>query len=345
MIQPPPAEPHVSHPPVTKRRPVVISTDCGIDDAQALAIALRSTAIHILAICCTHGNVPLPSVVANVCAVLQAAGRDDIPVFRGSEVPLVDKLEEMAEFWHGEDGLGNTNHGSRANKDCVRSDMSSSEAIIHYAKQHWEKHEAGEADRLTIITLGPLTDLAMAVRIEPKLSEYVDTVFIMGGAPSGHGNVGFPGGLAAEYNIHSDPEAAQIVFAASSFPRLVMVSWELTLKYGLKPDFLSQYLGSESKLGKFVAEVSRHLVEVSGEDYIKEKGLMIPDPLAMMIAIDPTIITDSARHAVFIETRGKYTRGMTVTDFSDLSKKPRNCEVVWSIDFERVKKMLLDSVA
>lgn len=130
----------------------------------------------------------------------------------------------------------------------------------------------------------------------------------------------------------------------SSFPRIVMVSWELTLKYGVQRDVLGRWLTRETRAGSFLSDVTRHLIAATGDEYIDAKGLMIPDPLAMCVALRPDIIKSSARHAVFVETAGRFTRGMTVVDWSDASKKPRNVEVVDAVDGDAVTALLLESV-
>lgn len=333
-----PVEGHIIHPLESRKRALIIDTDAGIDDAQALVLALRSSECTIIAVTCTHGNVGLGLVEGNVCACLEACGRmQDVPVYVGADVPMVHLANEDASEWHGSDGLGNTGKGVTAARTCIRRDIHASTAIFTCAEQYLQQH----GDKVDVVTLGPLTNLALAVRCHPRLPSLVGSVYVMGGAETGHGNVGYPN-LTAEYNIYADAEAAAVVF--STFPRIVMSSWELTLKYGLQPSFLSRYLTRHTPLGAFLADVTQHLLTASGEEYIQKRGLMIPDPLAMCIALRPSVITSSERHSVFIETRGEYTRGQTVTDWKDASGKTRNVEVVQGVDFEQIKEMLLASV-
>jgi purine nucleosidase len=330
-------ESHVEHPVARAKRPVIIDSDAGIDDAQALVLALRSEAVHILAVTATHGNVALGHVEGNICACLEVTSRLDLPVYLGAETPLVHVANEDASEWHGADGLGNTKLGVTAPRTCIRSDMTAAHALAHITLTHLEK----TGDKVDIVTLGPLTNLCLAVRLQPRIATAVGTVFVMGGAETGHGNVAFPS-LTAEYNIYADPEAAAVVFGA--FPNIVLSSWQLTLKYGCKPDFLAEYLTRATPCGRFLSDVTQHLLAASGEEYVKERGLMIPDPLAVCIALRPDIITASSKHAVFVETTGMYTRGMTVVDWRDASGKPRNVEVVEAVDAAAVRALLLESV-
>lgn len=334
-----PLEGHVLHTlQPGKRRALIIDTDAGIDDAQALILALTSEEVHVLAVTSTHGNVALGHVEGNVCACLHAAGRRDVPLYLGAEAPLVHSADEDASEWHGADGLGNTRLGTAAPRECIVPGVPACVAIHTLAARYLEEH--GEV--LDIVTLGPLTNLALSLRSFPRLPSLVGTVFVMGGAERGHGNVGFPS-LTAEYNVFADPEAAAVVFA--SFPRIVQSSWELTLKCGLRQPFLAEYLSpGVTPLGTFLADVTQHLLTATGEAYIEAKGLMIPDPLAMAIAIRPSLVLASERHAVFVETRGQYTRGQTVTDWRDVSGKARNVEIVHEVDFAAVQDMLLASV-
>lgn len=194
-----PIEGHIAHPPAKRKRTLLIDSDAGIDDAQALILGLRSPLVEILAVTATHGNVGLGFVEGNICACLDVAGRiDDIPLYLGAESPLVTKADEDASEWHGKDGLGDTRLGITAPRSCIRRDMTAAQALADLP----QRHVAAGGDPVDIVTLGPLTNLALAVRLDPRITASVGTVFVMGGAERGHGNVGFPN-LCAEYNMHA----------------------------------------------------------------------------------------------------------------------------------------------
>jgi len=348
-------------------RAVIVDTDTGIDDAQALVLLLRHPGVRVLALTLSHGNVALSYVEGNACAAAAVVGRGDVPVFLGASTPLMGKRDgEDASFWHGVDGLGNTGFGAEAPRGQVKRDMVASDAIGYVALQHWE--ETG--DTVDIITLGPLTNLALAVRLHPRLLSAVGRVFVMGGAYTARGNTTMAGesemvilmdeggwmarqtsycvpwshaACAGEYNVVSDPEAAAIVFA--TFPDIVMVSWELTLRHCLPPAFVhDKYLTKGTSVSRWLSAVSQHLITVSGAAF-HTQGLAIPDPLAAAVACRPGIITRSMRKRVVVELSGKYTRGMTVVDWMRGDDEGGNVEIVEEVDEAVLHDMLLASVA
>ena len=177
----------------------IIDTDCGVDDAQALFVLLRARELkqlEIAAITCTHGNSTLDSVVGNVCAVLELFGVRSIPVFRGCDRALCAQGTKDGSVWHGEDGLGNTRFGASSPRDCVHASEHASCALLRLAR---EGHAAGAP--LSLLTLGPLTNLALALRLGsaggPALPGLLARIVCMGGAYQSCGNVS----AAAEFNM------------------------------------------------------------------------------------------------------------------------------------------------
>jgi purine nucleosidase len=224
------------------------------------------------------------------------------------------------------------------------------------------------------VTLGPLTNLALAVRLDPALPSLVESVVVMGGACQAVGNAN----MAAEFNIHADPEAAAVVLGA--FPSITLVTWELTMRCGLDDAFMERWMGGAEKMKEeeekggssggsggggrraFLSAISRHLVEktkAEGEEYAS-LGFLIPDPLAMCVALRPDEVVrrlsaGGKRRRVYVELAGAYTRGMTVVDWDGRGPgeagvgeggdvRSPNVEIVESVDMEAVKGLLLRSV-
>jgi purine nucleosidase len=320
----------VETPILSAARRVFIDCDAGIDDALALILALRDQdpAFEIVGISACHGNVALPLVVGNICACLEAVQRTEIPVYIGSAESLLGGREEDASEWHGTDGLGHTNFGTAASQSSVCRDKSAYQAIAD---------AACESSPLDVIVLGPCTNLAIAVKLYPELSERINKVYIMGGAYQAKGNVT----LTAEYNMKSDPEAAALVF--NSFPRIVLASWELTMAYGLPASVLPTYLRTDTSVGKWVSTVSKHLVQANDGAAFSAGSLLLPDPLCVAIALQPSLITKSTTQTIVVETGGKYSRGMTIVDWNDMLKKAKNVEIVTEIDMKLFTDMLLHS--
>ena len=182
---------------------------------------------------------------------------------------------------------------------------------------------------LDIVTLGPLTNLALAVRLSPALATQVGTVYMMGGAHTGAGNMT----ITSEYNMGMDPEAAAVV--TSAFPRIVMVSWELTLKYPLPRAFVeARYLHGTGPVSTFLAAISAKLIAATGEADYNTTGLLIPDPLAAAIALAPAIVTASRRATIHVELAGTHTRGMTVADLRPPAPTSGAVEIVDALDFD-----------
>lgn len=315
----------------------LICPAAGIDDAQALMIALRAASpdIEVIAITASHGNIALKHVVGNICAVLDAAGKT-LPVYVGAETALVSGPDEDGSMWHGKDGLGDLGLGAVASRAHLRDDMNAATAIATLCLGAVDRGEAP----IEVLTLGPLTNLATALRLFPRLAEALGTVTVMGGAYTGKGNVT----VAAEYNMYGDPEAAAVVFAAP-IKAIRLASWELTLDHMIPKAFVEgEYLHGRTPVSAWLKRVCAFLIAASGPDYEKD-GFMIPDPLAAAIAVGPpSLVTKSVKKRVLVETGGKYTRGMTLVDWSGMTKQPENVEIVQALDMDLLKAMLVASV-
>ncbi len=273
-------------------RKVILDTDPGSDDAMALMLALNSPELDVRAITVVPGNVTAAQGLENALRMVSLANRCDIPVSAGAQHPLFQKLI-TAEFWHGKNGLANV---ELPPSKCRVDSRFGPDLIIELV--HAAPHE------ITLIPVGPLTNIALAVEKDPSIVPLVKEVILMGGSISG-GNVN----AAAEANIHNDPEAAQVVFQAG-WP-LTMVGLDVGDKTLLSPKYLEQLGKTHGPVNDFIYAVAKYLVNLAAQFGVG--GTPMYDPLAVGVAIDATLVTAPAMH-VDVETRGEFTRGETVAN-------------------------------
>ena len=288
-------------------RTFLIDTDGGSDDVVALIMALRSPDVRVPAITTVAGNVPVGQATRNVLYTVELCGAET-SVYAGAARPLVAELQ-TAQWFHGKDGLGN--HGY-APKSRQAETAHAVDAIIRAALTN---------PGIEIVTLGPLTNLALAIRREPKIVPAIGRCIVMGGAPCCEGNVT----PAAEFNIWVDPEAARIVFRAGL--QIEMVGWHLCRgTAALNPQDIEKILALGTPLAEFVVRSN----SVAAESYriqTGEIGISLPDPITMAIALRPELCSSSGMHYVDIETAGELTRGMTVVDRLNVAADGRNREL------------------
>ncbi len=315
----------------------LIDTDTASDDAVALIMALRSTAVRVVAITTVAGNVVVQQATRNALYTAELCAAD-VPVFMGAEKPL-HREHRPAHWFHGRDGLGDHSYpGPRRaaeNRPAV-------EAII----------AAIEANPgLVLVTLGPLTNIALALQRKPEIAARVSRCVIMGGAPCCEGNVT----PAAEYNIWCDPEAARIV-VQSGLP-VELVGWHLCRGDAVfKLEDIESVLSLDTAVARFAIECNSRAQEAYLEQ-TGEHGISLPDPVAMSIALDPSIVTAQSEHFVDIETSSELTRGMTVVDRLNVAGNERNksvwaplldknekVKVCWTIDIARWKQALFSAL-
>ena len=315
------------------KRKLLIDTDTASDDAVALLMALRHPEVEVVAITVVSGNVTLAQGVANALVTAELCG-SDVPVYAGADKPLLREAE-YAEWFHGQDGMGDQFYPPPKRQPESKHAV---DAIIDILAQ--------ESD-VEVVTLGPLTNLALALQKRPSLAERVKKCCIMGGAPCTVGNVT----PAAEFNIWVDPEAAQIVFR-SGMP-IEMVGWQLCRgEANLGTDDIDLVRSFNTPYGHFAIDCNRTAMEAN-RTQSGEIGIPLPDPTTMGIALDPTLCTERSQHRVEIETEGKFTRGMTVVDQLNVAHDERNQDlwqpngsgnpnvtICWSLDIPRWKALL-----
>jgi purine nucleosidase len=279
-------------PAIAAARKVILDTDPGTDDAMAMMLALHSPELDVRAITVVPGNVTAAQGLDNALRMVSLANRCDIPVAGGAQHPLFQKLI-TAEFWHGRNGLANI---ELQPSKCKVDARFAPDLIIQMV--HASPHE------ITLVPVGPLTNIALAVLKDPAIVPLVKEVILMGGSISG-GNVN----AAAEANIYNDPEAAQIVFQAG-WP-LTMVGLDVGDKTLLSQKYLDQLGKTHGPVNDFIYSVARYLIDLSAQ--FNSPGTPMYDPLAVGVAIDSTLVKAPAMH-VEVETRGELTRGETVAN-------------------------------
>jgi inosine-uridine nucleoside N-ribohydrolase len=271
---------------------IIFDTDPGTDDAMALMLALHSPELDVRAITVVPGNVTAAQGLDNALRMMSLAGRCDIPVAAGAQHPLFQKLI-TAEFWHGKNGLANI---ELPPSKCKVDPRFGPDLIIQMV--HASPHE------ITLVPVGPLTNIALALLKDPSIVPLVKEVILMGGSISG-GNVN----AAAEANIYNDPEAAQTVFQAG-WP-VTMVGLDVGDKTLLSQKYLNQLEAAHGPVTDFIAAVAKYLINLSAQ--FGSPGTPMYDPLAVGVAIDSTLVKAPEMH-VDVETRGEFTRGETVAN-------------------------------
>ncbi|MEF9952470.1 MAG: nucleoside hydrolase [Clostridium sp.] len=292
------------------KMPILIDCDPGIDDSLALYLALSQEKFDVRAVTVVGGNVSLDKTSTNALNLVDYLGHD-IKVAKGSNGPLIRELE-IADHVHGESGIGDVSL-----KASTRS---------FYDKNAYEtiKEEAIKANgELNIVALGPLTNLAIAFKSYPEIKSLIKSITLMGGAARG-GNAT----PCAEFNIYVDPEAARIVFE-SGIP-ITMVGLDATHKAyltGEEVDKMALSMTSDKAINAIkLLKYTQKLCEEYGND-----GIVMHDPSAIAYLIDPSIFECKHYH-VDIETKGTLTRGKTVVDFDNVTKKDRNVNVALNTD-------------
>ena len=303
---------------MSNKIPLLIDTDPGVDDALALLMAFADEHHEVVGLTVAAGNVGLAHTVRNALKLCEVAGREDVPVFAGTPDPLVYPAEDAAHV-HGRDGFGDVDL-PRAARSAEAEHAAL--AILRLSHQH-----DGE---LLLVALGPLTNIALALKLDPSLPQRVKRFVVMGGAINGHGNIT----PSAEFNIAFDPEAAHIVFSA--FPQIELADWEATVAHGLLHREVEQWLAADTDKARFYELISRQ-TRLWSEDSRGERWYAA-DALAMAWALQPQGATRVESRPLSIETAGGLTRGATVVDWNRQTGMPDNVAMLVGYDqacFER----------
>jgi purine nucleosidase len=344
---------------MTARTPLILDVDTGIDDSLALLYAAASADAELVAVTCVSGNVEARQVGINTRAVLELAGRTDVEVAIGREVPLVRPLETTPET-HGPQGLG---HAELPPPSRPLSDRHGVDLIVEEVR--------GRPGEIVLVTLGPLTNLALALQREPALPRLLRGYTLMGGAFGVSGNTT----PTTEWNIHCDPDAARIVFAAwaaamaedPTIPRPLALGLDVTEQARVLPDDvvrLARRAGSRpddsialargedpmqatrsvasNPIVRYVADALRFYMEFHAR-YDGFYGAFIHDPLAVAAALDRRLVTTEALY-VDVETAGELTAGMTVADRRRLTGRAPNLDVALTADVGTFLDRLIERI-
>ncbi|RMG87906.1 MAG: nucleoside hydrolase [Chloroflexi bacterium] len=314
---------------MTTKTKLIVDTDTGIDDAQALMMALAHPQAEIAAITMVSGNVHLDLVTGNVARVLDVCGAD-VPFYRGMAGPLIGEHVDAADI-HEDDGLGNSGYPPSSRQPEEEHAVQAILRLCNAAPQTY-----------TLVALGPLTNIALAVRLDPQLPQKIKRLIVMGGTVDARGNIT----LAAEYNFYADPEAAHIVL--SSFPKTTLISWEATIEHAADWDWYHQWAATDTPRGRFNRAISRNYVEMAKTRF-RAKGYFLPDPLAMAVALEPSLVLEAEERWATIELRGEHTRGQIVVNYPDYTGRHEhyrnNVEIIRRVDMDGFLTLLEQAVA
>lgn len=296
---------------MTDKIPLLIDTDPGVDDALALLMAFDDPGHEVVGLTIAAGNVGLRHTVANALKLCEVAGVD-VPVFPGCPVPLVHPAADAA-YVHGQDGFGDTGY---APADRRAEDEHAALAILRLSRLH--------AGRLLLVTLGPLTNLALALRLDPELPSRIGRLVVMGGAVTGQGNTSVP----AEFNIAFDPEAADVVFRA--FPSFDLADWEAVVRHGFPHRDFEGWLARGDARGRFYDGISRYTRAWS--EGRRGSHWHSADALAMAMALAPEGIRRAEPRPLAVELEGRLSRAATVVDWLRRGGQPDNARILLDYD-------------
>jgi purine nucleosidase len=304
-------------------RPVLIDCDPGHDDALALLLAVGDSRLRLLGVTTVAGNQTLDKTTRNALKILALAGADDVPVAAGCARPLVGELI-VAEDIHGSSGL-----------DGPALDVPVAELADVHGVELMRRLIAGSADPVTLIATGPLTNVALLLRSHPEVVPRIGRIVFMGGSTD-RGNT-TPYG---EFNIVTDPEAADIVLRAG-LPT-TMIGLNVTHQALATTEIIAEFHGMGTRLGTICAE----LMTFFASTYRREFGFEHPpvhDPIAVAAVIAPSILRTVAA-PVTVELAGSHTRGATVVDLHHRTTAPPNAEVAVGLEVDAFWRLLMSAV-
>ncbi|GFP87149.1 probable uridine nucleosidase 2 [Phtheirospermum japonicum] len=312
---------------MAERKKIIIDTDPGIDDAMAIFLALQSPEVEVIGLTTIYGNVYTTLATRNALHLLEIAGRTDIPVAEGSHVTITKGTKlRIADFVHGTDGLGNQNFPPPKGKPIKQSAV---DFLIEQASLY--------PGKVTVVALGPLTNIALAIQSDPSFVKNVGQIVLLGGAFSVNGNVN----PAAEANIFGDPEAADLVFTSGA--DILAIGINVTHQVVLTDADRDKLAESNGKYAQYICKILDVYFSYHHDAY-STKGVYLHDPTTILAAVDSSLVT-YVEGVVRVQTVG-ITRGLTlfynkqkrfeeVTEWSD---KP-TVKVAVTVDAPAVVKL------
>jgi purine nucleosidase len=299
---------------------IIIDTDPGVDDALAFLLALASPEIQLEALTTTQGNVTLEKATSNALSVLELARAGHIPVARGSLLPLVQPLRASAAV-HGESGIGNS-----------KLPQPQTRPVPAHAVDYLIERVLAEPGELSIFPIGPLTNIAMAIRKEPRFASAVKELVIMGGAILEHGN----STPQAEFNIYVDPHAAHIVFH-SGIP-MTLIPLDVTHKCMLRQEHIDRLMQIDSPISRFIRDAVEVYLDASLA--LGYEGSSLHDPLTLATIIAPELLT-LKEYYVDVDISGGVSMGKTFADITNILKKPANMKVAMNVRGEEFVELFM----
>ncbi|TKS66818.1 Inosine-uridine preferring nucleoside hydrolase [Collichthys lucidus] len=310
---------------------LLLDVDCGVDDAQAIMLAVAAPGTKIMGITCVHGNTTVENVCKNTLRVLQACDKLEVPVFKGAAKPILGNNINAGHF-HGEDGLGDAPDPDAPGLDLLQKEDAVS-AMIRIVDEN-----PGE---ISLVATAPLTNLALAVRMDPSLPSKLRALYVMGGNTESRGNAT----VCGEFNFTADPEAAYIVLNDYDCPTY-LACWEFTCYSKLSWEFCDAWLSQDSAKARFMSRIFHHSRAISQSEgfeqvFISGGGLVSCDSYAMAAAVDDSFVVESDRYPVSVELTGTHTRGMMVVDTVGFLKKAHTAFIIRKVDMEKFEQMMM----
>jgi len=310
---------------------VWIDTDAGVDDAHAILMALSCPDVDIVGFSTVFGNATAAQSAKNVLRVLQLVNRMEIPIYCGVEDSMVGGKGDSCYF-HGKDGLGDVPESNPPDHNLIRKENAVLELIRIMNEQPGE---------IEVIALGPLTNLAIALRMDPALGSKIKHCHIMGGNYAGEGNVT----AGAEFNFYSDPEAAHVVLRELSCP-VTLSAWETCIKMGQPWELYHRSVGIGTPKATFLKSIHQHsqdnyYTDVTLYEDARNTNFELADQVTVAIALDPTIVTQSVKRRVKIELQGTDNRGLMIVDWRNRHfKDTPEINIVLDLDKTKFPEML-----
>ncbi len=318
------AEPVTPNPGAPER--IIIDTDPGVDDSMAILLALASPEVQVEGLTIVFGNSDNVGMLArNACLVLELAQRPEIPVAVGAANPLVRPYHGRGASVHGANGLGDVPAPEPAKQPL---DQPAAQFIVEQCRAN--------PGQITLVTIGPLTNIALALRLEPELPRLARRLVMMGGAVTVPGNVN----PVAEANIHNDPEAARLVFNAG-WP-ITMAGLDVTTRVRMDDPYLESLRDLGNRAGRFIYDITRFYIRA-----YRERGhpdMAVHDSSALMSIIRPGLF-QSKPVTVDVETVGELTRGQTIGDWRGQYGRPPQTELLLDVDAEAFRAFYRERIA
>jgi purine nucleosidase len=297
-----------------------------VDDAHAIMLAAAHPEVRIEAVTTVAGNVNLERTTDNACKILDLLGLE-APVYRGSPHPLVYPAS-FASYFHGEDGLGDSGYPPSSRR--VEGEHAAL-ALIRLAAE-----SPGE---LTLAAIGPLTNLALALRLDPALPSKYKQLTVMGGAVRAMGNTQ---NHSAEFNFWTDPEAAHIVL--DGWPGVQLLPWETAVEHTVPQQQVEALMAINSPRAEFFRRITAKILQFT-EKRLGAPQLFAPDGLAIAAAIEPGFVRRREQRFTRVELAGAITRGQSTVDWYGQSGEPANASLILDVDDARFLELMRAALA